>query len=75
MTDPAIPPVTIRTLGAAEAAVARDALSALLVDAVAHGASVNFMAGFTAAAAREFWDILRSRQNPKILGRDDAEVV
>ena len=56
MTDPANPPVTIRMLGAAEAVAARDALAALLVDAVAHGASVNFMAGFTAAAARDFWD-------------------
>ena len=56
MTDPATPPVTIRMLGAAAAAGARDALAALLVDAVAHGASVNFMAGFTDAAARAFWD-------------------
>jgi len=56
MTDPALPPVTIRKLGPAAAATARDGLAALLVDAVAHGASVNFMAGFTDAAARDFWD-------------------
>jgi GNAT superfamily N-acetyltransferase len=47
--------VTIRAIDAAEAKRHLPALSALLVDAVAHGASVNFMAGFTAAEADIYW--------------------
>ena len=48
-------PVTIRALDArgAEARVAE--LGAILVDAVAHGASVNFMAGLSAHEAEAFW--------------------
>ena len=46
---------TIRALDAAEAGARLDELSATLVDAVAHGASVNFMAGFSAGEARAFW--------------------
>lgn len=47
--------ITIRTLDAAETEARLDALSAILVDAVAHGASVNFMAGFSTAEGRAFW--------------------
>ena len=39
----------IRTLDAAEAKTRLDELADILVDAVAHGASVNFMASFTHA--------------------------
>ncbi|MEJ1979277.1 MAG: GNAT family N-acetyltransferase [Acetobacteraceae bacterium] len=46
---------TIRALDAAEAEARLGALSDILVDAVAHGASVNFMAGFSAAEGQGFW--------------------
>ncbi|MDN3568933.1 GNAT family N-acetyltransferase [Paeniroseomonas aquatica] len=45
----------IRALPAAEAEARLPELAALLVDAVAHGASVNFMAGLTAAEGERFW--------------------
>jgi GNAT superfamily N-acetyltransferase len=48
-------PITIATLTIAEAEAALDQLAAILVDAVAHGASVNFLAGFTTAEAATFW--------------------
>ncbi len=47
--------VTIRTIDAPEADRLRPALAGLLVDAVAHGASVNFMAGFSQAEADAYW--------------------
>ncbi len=47
--------ITIRPIDAAEANRKLPALSALLVDAVAHGASVNFMAGFTPEEAETYW--------------------
>ncbi len=56
MTVAAPGPISIRPLDARETAAASDSLVALLVDAVAHGASVNFMAGLQPAAARAFWD-------------------
>jgi GNAT superfamily N-acetyltransferase len=46
---------TIRTLTAAEATVRLPELADILVDAVANGASVNFLAGFTHEEARAFW--------------------
>lgn len=48
-------PTLIRPLDADEAAARVGELGALLRDAVAHGASVNFMAGLTAAEAETFW--------------------
>ena len=45
----------IRTLDVAEAETRLDELADILVDAVAHGASVNFMAGFTHDGALAFW--------------------
>ena len=45
----------IRPLDAAAAEARLPELAALLVDAVAHGASVNFMAGFAAAEGERFW--------------------
>jgi GNAT superfamily N-acetyltransferase len=47
--------VTIRAINANEAQQLLGVLSDLLVDAVAHGASVNFMAGFTHEAASSYW--------------------
>jgi GNAT superfamily N-acetyltransferase len=48
-------PITLTTLTAPEAEAALDQLAAILVDAVAHGASVNFLAGFTHGEAARFW--------------------
>ena len=48
-------PVSIRRLDGAEAAQRIDELAAILVDAVANGASVNFLAGFGMAEAAGFW--------------------
>ncbi len=45
----------IRRLDAAEMAGCLDDLGAVLVDAVAQGASVNFMAGITQELAAAFW--------------------
>jgi GNAT superfamily N-acetyltransferase len=48
-------PLPIRALDAAEAGARLGELSDILVDAVAHGASVNFLAGFTREEGRAFW--------------------
>jgi GNAT superfamily N-acetyltransferase len=56
MTEAAsIAQTNIRTLDAAEAEARLDELAAILVDAVAQGASVNFMAGFSHDEACAFW--------------------
>jgi GNAT superfamily N-acetyltransferase len=47
--------ISIRTLDAAETQSRLTELAHILVDAVAHGASVNFMAGFAHEAAQTFW--------------------
>lgn len=52
----------IRQLEASEAEHRLPELAAILVDAVAHGASVNFMAGFTQADGIAFW----TRQLPAL---------
>jgi GNAT superfamily N-acetyltransferase len=49
------PTIVIRALDAAETERRLDELALILVDAVAHGASVNFMAGFPAAEGCAFW--------------------
>jgi GNAT superfamily N-acetyltransferase len=54
----------IHSLDAAEAEARLGELADILIDAVAHGASVNFIAGLTAADARAFW----RRQIPEIAG-------
>jgi GNAT superfamily N-acetyltransferase len=54
-------PVSVVELSAAQARACQAELAALLVDVVEHGASVNFMAPFTAAAATAFWS--------KVVGR------
>lgn len=46
---------TIREIDAAEAEARIDELAAILLDAVAQGASVNFLAGFTSGEAAAFW--------------------
>ncbi|MGL5138850.1 MAG: GNAT family N-acetyltransferase, partial [Beijerinckiaceae bacterium] len=46
---------TVRLLSPAEIEQALPVLAALLVDAVEHGDSVNFMAGFTFAEAEAYW--------------------
>ncbi|APF38694.1 GNAT family N-acetyltransferase [Chelatococcus daeguensis] len=48
-------PVAIRPLTAGEATARLGELAAVLVDAVVHGASVNFLAGLTAQEAAAFW--------------------
>ena len=57
MTGPAATParISIRPIEATEALARLDELAEILVDAVAHGASVNFMAGFSDDEARAFW--------------------
>jgi len=47
--------VVVRPLTAGEATARLEELAAVLVDAVAHGASVNFLAGLTAQEAAAFW--------------------
>ena len=46
---------TVRALGAGEAQARVDELADLLVDAVAHGASVNFLDGFSREEALAWW--------------------
>ena len=50
-----LPAPLVRPLDAAEAGRRLDDLAAVLMDAVAHGASVNFMARLTGAEAAAFW--------------------
>jgi GNAT superfamily N-acetyltransferase len=53
--DNAVSEASIRSLDAVEAEARLTELADILVDAVAHGASVNFMAGFSSEEARAFW--------------------
>lgn len=48
-------PIAIRALDAVEAQARLGELADILVDVVAHGASVNFMAGFSHDEAKAFW--------------------
>ncbi|HEV2557177.1 MAG TPA: GNAT family N-acetyltransferase [Microvirga sp.] len=50
-----MPETPIRTLGARETEARLAELGHILHDAVEHGASVNFVAGFTQAEAEAFW--------------------
>ena len=47
--------IAIRAIASAEAKIRLSELAAILVDAVAHGASVNFMAGLSEPQAVTFW--------------------
>ena len=53
--SPAPASVSIRELDAGEVAARLDELSAILEEAVALGASVNFMAGFSREDGRAYW--------------------
>ena len=55
---PGAQPIEIRRLGGAEARAQLDALAGVLVDCVAGGASVSFMAPFTHEQAREVFDVV-----------------
>jgi GNAT superfamily N-acetyltransferase len=76
----AIPtPISIRALDAAEAEARLGELADILVDAVAHGASVNFMAGFSKDEGTAFWrnqlpDIAQG-QKQLFVGDDGARLV
>jgi GNAT superfamily N-acetyltransferase len=48
-------PIAIRPLDNVEAQARLGELADILVDAVAHGSSVNFMAGFSHDEAKAFW--------------------
>lgn len=48
-------PIVIRRLDPAEAEARLDELGSILVDAVAHGASVNFLSGLGMDEGRAFW--------------------
>jgi GNAT superfamily N-acetyltransferase len=50
-----VPDATIRPLDAREAEARLGELAGILVDAVANGASVNFMAGFSQGEGEAFW--------------------
>ncbi len=63
--------IVVRSIDAAEAARLLPELAALLVDAVAGGAGVNFMAGFTLAEAAAYW----SRQIEGLAAGDRAWIV
>src|SRR3546814_9236248 len=52
---PEVPPTSVRALDAVEAEARLEELSDILVDAFAHVASFNFMAGFSHDEARVFW--------------------
>jgi GNAT superfamily N-acetyltransferase len=71
--------VSIRSIDHAEALRLLPVLSALLVDAVAHGASVNFMAGFTLAEAQAYWrkQIAGLAQNDRLwlVAEEEAAVI
>lgn len=66
-------------LDAIEAEARLDELAAVLVDAVAHGASVNFMAGFTADEGRAFWrgqsPGLRAGSTQLLVAEADGQIV
>ncbi|MBR0654735.1 GNAT family N-acetyltransferase [Plastoroseomonas arctica] len=57
---------TIRRLEAAQAEARLAELAMILADAVAHGASVNFLAGVTTATTEDFW----RRQLPALAADD-----
>jgi acetyltransferase len=50
----------IRTLNAAEFEIARPSLVALLLDVVAAGASIGFLASLDRAAANAYWDSVKA---------------
>jgi GNAT superfamily N-acetyltransferase len=81
MTNPTetIVEISIRALDVIEAELRLVELSAILVDAVAHGASVNFMAGFSDEEGRAFWrgqvQGLSTGDKKILLAESDQELV
>jgi GNAT superfamily N-acetyltransferase len=71
--------VAVRVVGATEAEARLDELAGILLDAVAHGASVNFMAGFTRDDARAFWQgqvaAFHAGEKQLIVGEQDGRLV
>jgi GNAT superfamily N-acetyltransferase len=71
--------VAIRALEAGEAEARLSELAEILVDAVRHGASVNFMAGFSLEEARSFWRNqlpgIASGEKRLLVGDDGARLV
>lgn len=71
--------IAIRRIPPAEAAERIDELAAILVDVVANGASVNFLAGFSHPDARAFWqgqlDGLRSGEKRLFVAEDGGRLV
>lgn len=71
--------IAVRRLDVVEAEARLDELSGILVDAVAHGASVNFMAGLSAADGRTFWHAqlpgLASGDKRLLVAEDDRRLV
>ena len=74
--DESAPTFTIRTLDGAEAAERVPDLSSILLDCVAGGASVGFMAPLAAESADAFWrGVARSvaaRERTLLVAQDDA---
>lgn len=71
--------IAVRTLDAIEAEARLEELSSILVDAVAHGASVNFMAGFSKTDGRAFWQAqlpgIASGEKRLLVADDDGRLV
>jgi GNAT superfamily N-acetyltransferase len=69
----------IRALDATEAEARLGELADILVDAVAHGASVNFMAGFSHDDARAFWrgqlPGIASGEKRLLVGEDGGQLI
>jgi GNAT superfamily N-acetyltransferase len=61
---------TVRKLSAEESAARVEELAGILVDAVANGASVNFLTGFTHKQAVAFW-----RQQIGGIARDETQLL
>ncbi|SHF67955.1 L-amino acid N-acyltransferase YncA [Kaistia soli DSM 19436] len=71
--------ITVRALTATEAEAALPGLGALLADVVAHGASVNFMHGFSAVDGERFWRgqlaLIAEGQRILIVAENGADIV
>ncbi len=79
MTGSAAGAITIRVLGAEEAGARLGELADILVDAVASGASVNFLAGFSHPEAEGFWRSqlpgIASGERRLLVGHDGRRLV
>jgi GNAT superfamily N-acetyltransferase len=70
---------TIRTLDAAETESRLPELAEILVDAVANGASVNFLANFPHDQARAFWRTqaqgIAGKEKQLLVAEDDSRLI